>query len=84
MQVFRLDLVGLTDVNGSDDGIFELAHIPRPIELHQRREGGVGQPLWPPGAVRVPGQEVRGEIGDVTLAFPQRRKLDREQAQAIE
>ena len=32
----------------------------------------------------MPGQEVRGEIGNVTLAFPQRRKLDREQAQAIE
>src|SRR5438876_12412942 len=34
LQVFRLDLVGLTDVNGSDDGVLQLADIPRPLSLH--------------------------------------------------
>src|SRR5438309_11683204 len=37
LQVFSLDLVGLTDVNGPDDGAFYLALVPRPSDLQHRR-----------------------------------------------
>src|SRR5258706_15449121 len=94
-HLVHLDLDGLLDERLRDDlrraerdrlldHVVELAHVARPLRLHQelerfRREGR----LLAPVARREDRQEIRGEERDVLGALVERRQLQRHHVQSI-
>src|SRR6185295_14095812 len=82
-QVFGPDDAALVQYQGAFHDVLELAHVARPVVLHQQLDRLLVDALVA-ASRRVTPHEVVDQQGNVVAAQPQRRQLDRDDIEAIE
>jgi hypothetical protein len=66
---------------GAFDRVLQLAHVARPVVLHDQAQSVVGEGVVDPRFALHLRQDVRGQQGNIALAFAQRRDAQRHDVQ---